>query len=110
VRAFELFGQVHEHSNYGHRVLDRMRLVPDLDGELQSAHANFVDPQLSVVAFALFVLQPGQSRLPADLGAGRTRFSRAHPARLVSQQGLATLLLSLIHWPKVIVKKRLSNL
>ncbi len=38
---------------------DDARLVPDLDGKTQPAHAHLVDPQLAVVALVLLVLHLG---------------------------------------------------
>ena len=57
VRAFEFFWQVHKHPNGRHRVLDAARLVVNLNGETQAAHAHFINPQLAVIAFALLIVQ-----------------------------------------------------
>ena len=76
VRAFELLGQVHEHADGRHRVLHRARLVPHLDREAQTPHADLVDAQLPVVALALLVVQFGRGRW-----RGRRRFRRATPTR-----------------------------
>ena len=57
VRAFELLRQIHEHPDGRHRVLDAVRLVAHLDGKPQSAHAGFVNSQLTMVALALLVVK-----------------------------------------------------
>lgn len=56
VRAFELMGQIHEHANGRHGVLDDFFFVPDLNGKAQAAHADFVDAQFAMIALALFVV------------------------------------------------------
>ena len=61
VGAFELLGQIHEHANGGDGVLHGAGLVANLDGEPQSTHADLVNAQLPVVAFALLVVQIGLS-------------------------------------------------
>ena len=57
VRALEFLRQVHAHRDGGDGVLMDVRLVADLDGEAQPAHADLVDAQLTVVAPALRVVQ-----------------------------------------------------
>src|ERR1035437_6630001 len=63
VRAFELLRQIHEHPDGGHRVLDAVRLVAHLDGKPQPAHADLVNPQLTVIALALLVVKLPRRRV-----------------------------------------------
>ncbi len=55
VRPFEFFWQVNIHANRGHCVLKLVRLVANLDWMQQAAHADFVDPQVAVIALVLLV-------------------------------------------------------
>ena len=62
VGAFEFLGQIHEHADGRNRVLHRARLVPHLDREAQTPHADLVDAQFPVIALALLVVQFDQGR------------------------------------------------
>ena len=62
VRALEFLGQIHEHADGRHGVLHRARLVPHLDREAQTPHADLVNAQFPVVALALLVVQLDQGR------------------------------------------------
>src|SRR5437867_4342160 len=70
VSALEFLGQIDKHPNRGYRVLHSARLVADLDGEMEAAHAYLIDPQFAVVAFTLLVVQFGLGR-PALAGGPR---------------------------------------
>ena len=57
VGALEFLGQIHEHADGGDGVLHTARLVLNLNGKTQAAHAHLVDAQLAMVRFTLLVLQ-----------------------------------------------------
>ena len=42
VSAFKFLGQIDEHADGSDRILHRPGLVPNLDGEAQTAHAHFI--------------------------------------------------------------------
>lgn len=58
VGPLELHGQVHKQADGRHGVLRRhVRLVPDLQGHAQAAHAHLVDPKAAYVRLVLLVAQ-----------------------------------------------------
>ena len=76
VRALELLRQVHKQPDRRHGILERMRLVPNLDRKAQATHPDLIDAQFPVVPLALLVVQ---------LGPRPRRFSiRARPSRSLS--------------------------
>jgi hypothetical protein len=56
VGAFEFVRQIDEHADGGDGILERALLVADLDGKPEAADADFIDAQLAVIAFALFIV------------------------------------------------------
>src|SRR5436190_22890400 len=70
VRAFKFFGQIDEHADGCDSVLNTARLVADLDREPQATHADFVDAQIAMVAFALLIVHE-RSRFPRRLTRAR---------------------------------------
>jgi hypothetical protein len=60
VGAFEFMRQIDKHPDGGDGVLGNPRFVAALDGEPQVAHTDFVDAQLAVMPFTLFIVQNAQ--------------------------------------------------
>ena len=73
VGAFELLGEVHKQPDRRYRILEGMRLVPNLDRKTQAAHPDLVDAQFAIIALALLIVQLRPRPRPLAIRAGDRR-------------------------------------
>ena len=55
--ALEFLGQIHKHADGGHGILHLAGFVAHLDGEAESADADLVNREFTVVTVALHIVQ-----------------------------------------------------